>query len=132
MSVRAYGATCPELFENAAEAMFAIGRDLSAIPPRYSRPLVAPGDTVEELLANWLEELLHVGKLEGFAWSFSIVDRLETGGVQGSASGLPLNEVETSHRTVTGIHRPTSDVVSIPDGYWVEIDFVTGTPVRVL
>jgi SHS2 domain-containing protein len=126
LAMRAYGSTRYELFEHAGEAMFSVGRDLGAIPPRYSRPLVAPGDTHEELLANWLDELLYLGRAEGLEWSSCIVDRLEEGGVQGSAAGLPAAEVVRTGPIVTGVRRLATDLVPIPGGWWVDIEFDTG------
>ena len=130
--IRAYGPTLPELFENAADAMFAMGRDLTGIPPTYSRPLVAPGDSYEELLFNWLDELLYVGSAESLVWSSNFVDRLEVGGVQGSASGQPSSNVPPAQGAVSEVVDVRSDIVAIPDGYWVEVEFAIGTPLRAL
>ena len=128
--MRGYGPTLPELFENCAEAMFGIGRALTEIPSTYSRPLVAPGDTYQELLSNWLEELLYVGRTEALVWSSSFVDRLEPGGVQGSASGQPTANVAPASQVAIGVRRVRSDIVSIPEGHWVEVEFDTGGTLR--
>lgn len=129
---RAYGSTRYELFESAAEAMFSVGRDLAAIPSTYSRPLVAPGDTYEELLANWLAELLHLGVHEGLVWSSCMVDRLEVGGVQGSASGLPEADVDRLGEIAVAVDRLESGIVEIPDGWWVEVALELDRGLRVV
>ena len=121
--VRAFGSTLAELFENASEAMFSIGTDRSEIPPTYSRPLVAPGDTWAELLGNWLDELLAAASVEGLVWSSCMIDRLESGGVQGSAAGLPAAQVTPTGPRVSAVRRPVADPVPIPDGYWVDVVF---------
>ena len=120
-TVRAYGVTHQELFENAALGVFALMWPVASIPPRYARPLVAPGDTLEELLANWVGELLHVGREEGLALSYFVVDRLEPGGVQGSAAGLPTHEVGRSGRVPVRVAGPASAFVSIPEGFWADL-----------
>ncbi len=129
---RVYGSTRYELLENAGEAMFSVGRDLTSIPPTYSRPLVAPGDGYEELLENWLVELLHLAAQESMVWSYCVVDRLEPGGVQGSASGQPHGRVRPGGPVVTGIAGLESPIVEIPDGWWVDVAFVVDRDLRVV
>lgn len=129
---RAHGPTRMELFEHAAEAMFSVGRDLGVIPSTYSRPLVAPGDTFEELLVNWLEELLHLGDVEAMVWSSCMVDRLEVGGVQGSASGQPASTVAPAGPTVIAVAGLGTDIVALPEGWWVDVAFVVDGGLRVV
>jgi SHS2 domain-containing protein len=83
--------------------------------------MVAPGDTLDELLVNWVEELLHLSREEGLALSYFVVDRLEPGGVQGSAAGLPTHEVEQLGRVPVRVVGPASPVVSIPEGFWADL-----------
>lgn len=126
------GATESELFEVAAAAMFSLGFEIAGVPPRHSRPLVAPGDRIEELLVNWLEELLVLSHEEQIVFSYFTVDRLEEGGVQGSAAGMPIDQVVRSPRQVDGVDeaRPPI-VVEVPDGFWVEVAFVVGPRLRI-
>lgn len=84
------GATLPELFENAAYAVFDLTFELADVAPTYSCPLAAPGDGRSELLVNWLNQLLAESERSGIAFCLFMVDRLEDGGVQGSASGMPI------------------------------------------
>lgn len=123
LRVLAFGPTRGELFENAAFAMYDQGFDIAPVPPRYSRPIVSPGDTHVELLANWLDELLFLGRQEGLVWSSFAVDRLEEGGIQGSASGMPEAEVEARSVAVAGLAGLPGELVRIPDGWWVELAF---------
>jgi SHS2 domain-containing protein len=129
--VLAYGASLGEVFENAAYAMFDIGYDLSAVTPTYARPVVAAGDTVEQLLIAWLGEILAMSRIEGIIPSFFMVDRLEEGGVQGSASGLFTPDVAGRGRIVAGVRTDAPEFVEIPDGYWVELRFETENPLRI-
>ena len=124
-----YGVTLSEVFEHAAEAMFALTVDIAAIPPTYSRPIVAPGDTVVELLVNWLEELRYVGHREGIVWSWFVVDRVEEGGVQGSASGMPSGDAPHRSEIVTSVEVVSEGVVDVPEGLWVELEFAVGPPI---
>lgn len=128
--VRAFGATIGEVFEQAAYAMFDLGYELENVPPTYARPIVAAGDTIEELLVGWLRELLAMSLAEGIIPSFFVVDRLEEGGVQGSASGRFTSEVVTRTRVVGDVLTHSPEFVEIPDGFWVELRFESVSPLR--
>ena len=128
--VVAFGTTRAELFEHAAFAMFDLGYDLSAVPSTYSRPVVAPGDTWSELLRNWLDELLFLSKREGLVWSSFAVDRLEEGGVQGSAGGMPAGEVPLRNEQVSAVETPHPSLVAVPEGWRVELEFSTRRRLR--
>ncbi|NNK92705.1 MAG: hypothetical protein HKO87_09760 [Acidimicrobiia bacterium] len=118
----ATGSTLPELFEHAASAGFSLVADPADLTPTYPWPVVAPGDTMDELLTNWIDELALVAQEEGIVPCFFVVDRLEEGGVQGSLSGLPDAEVETNGR-IHGVSIAEPSIVSVPNGYWVELEF---------
>lgn len=120
-TVKVMGSTRAELFEHAGLAVFALSYDLSAVKPTYSRPVVAPGDTMDELLVNWIDELLAWSRSEALVWSYFVVDRLEVGGVQGSASGLPRTEVPALSRLVTRAELTGTGIVEIPNGWWTEL-----------
>ena len=122
--MRVTGPTIYELVENAAAAMFSIGYDLSAIPPTYSRPLVAPGETIPELIGGFLEELILLGREEGIVWSQAVIDRCEVGGVQGSAAGRFLSEV-VRHGPVAVSVASVDPVVEVPAGFWTEMVLAT-------
>ena len=51
-AIVAYGATRHELFENAAYGMFDLMYDLAALKPQRDRPVMAGGDTIDELLVE--------------------------------------------------------------------------------
>ena len=128
--IRAYGASVGEVFENAALGMFAIGYELEAVPPTYARPIVAVGDTIPILLVAWLEELIAMSAHEQVVPSFFMVDRLEEGGVLGSASGLFASDVVRRDRLVVGVSTRRPEFVEIPDGWWVDLRFTTQSALR--
>jgi len=59
----AYGDTLEEVFENAAFAMFDMVFDLSGASGRHTRPVVADGDTPEELQMRGEPFTLRVGEV---------------------------------------------------------------------
>ena len=131
VTMRAFGSTTYELVEHASMAMFSVGRDLGVIAPTHSRPLVAPGDSYIELMRNWFDELLLLGDEEDLAWSQATVDRLEEGGIQGSAAGLYRGDVMAQGPVVQRVG-DIGSVVEIPDGLWVDLLFETGPRLRVV
>jgi len=120
-TLRVHGVTLEELFEEAGYAVFDQGHRLEEIPATYSRPVIAAGDSPGELLAAWIDELLAMSEGARIIPSYFVVDRLETGGVQGSAAGLPVAEVSRQGRAVTGLAGPLPSPVRIPDGWWVDL-----------
>lgn len=124
--LRVQAATLFELFEHAAYAVFDQGWRLSEVPATYSRPVIAAGDTAAELLAAWLEELIAMSRVEQLVPSFFVVDRLEEGGVQGSASGLPADEAPRRASTAEDLQPVVADPVSVPEGWWVDITMSPG------
>jgi SHS2 domain-containing protein len=123
LAIRAFGATLPELFEHAAYAVFDQGYRLDEIPPTYSRPVIAAGDTMDALLCHWLEELLGMSRAEGIVPSYFVVDRLEEGGVQGSAAGLLVAETVPRQRRVVAVG--SVRVVEHGAGAWCELELET-------
>lgn len=119
----AYGSTAFELFEHAAYGMFDLMTDLEDVPSRYSRPIVAAGDTVEELLVNWLSNLLAESEIHELVFSAFAVDRLEEGGVQGSAGGMPWDGIELRGAPIKAVTYHDLAVVEIPDGWWARVIF---------
>ena len=126
---RVQGATLEELFELAGLATFDIAWDLTGVTATYPRPIVGAGDTPGELLACWIEELLGAAARDGIAFSSFAVDRLEEGGVQGSAAGLYANDVPRTNVRVTGLAVPP-EPVAVPEGWWVDLTFTTERTLR--
>ena len=69
VGLKAYGATLPELFVNAARGMIALALEPQEVRPAQCRPLAARGEDLEELLVHFLSEILYALDAEG--WQFS-------------------------------------------------------------
>ncbi len=59
IGVRVYGASVKELFKNAAFSMFDIIADLEGIRGSVEIDVELKAESPEELLVNWLDELLY-------------------------------------------------------------------------
>ena len=67
-AIRAYGGSLAEVFESAAEAMFFLIIDTSTATVGGTRDVAVTGFDTEELLANWLRELLFLYETEQLAF----------------------------------------------------------------
>jgi len=74
VGVKAYGKTLSEAFENAAKAMFDIITDSSEIENigQYNIELEAPD--LEQLLVDWLSELLFLNSAKNIVFGFFKVE----------------------------------------------------------
>lgn len=74
VGVKAYGKTLSEAFENAAKAMFEIITDNSEIDSigQYNIELSAPD--LEQLLVDWLNELLFINSTKNLVFGFFKVE----------------------------------------------------------
>lgn len=111
----AYGSTLAELFENAAYGTAARAGIDGAGAPLYDVPVMAIGDSPEDLLADWLIQLGERAAEARLTFSSFTIARLEEGGVQGAASG---------YRGQTGAswaEWTVEVVVAAGDGFWARL-----------
>ncbi len=75
----AYGKTLKEVFENAAEALFSVICQMDKVQPKICREIEMEADNVEELMFDWLQELIARVDIEDMFFSrFEIVEISET------------------------------------------------------
>lgn len=68
VGIRAYGNTLSECFENAARGMFAIITDNSEIDSVGEYRIEVSSDNLENLLVDWLSELLFLNSAHGLVF----------------------------------------------------------------
>lgn len=110
----AYGTTLAELFENAAYGAASHAGNDPAEGPLYDVPVMAIGDSAEDLLGDWLVQLGEHAAATRLTLSSFTVARLEEGGVQGSASGYRAQPEPWSEWSV-------ETVVAVGDGFWARL-----------
>ncbi len=69
IAFEAYGKNLNELFENAAIALFEIMTDINKVEAKKSVRIEIDGSNVEELLFNWLNELIFYVDAENMFFS---------------------------------------------------------------
>jgi len=66
LGLQVWGQTLPELFVNAAEGMCDMYVELEAVQPREEQTVVAEGYDLEEVLVDWLRQLLYGIEVDHF------------------------------------------------------------------
>ena len=75
----AYGKTLKEVFENAAEALFSVICQKEKVEPKIARDIEMEAESVEELMFDWLQELIaRVDIEEMFFSKFEVFEVSET------------------------------------------------------
>jgi SHS2 domain-containing protein len=102
-SFRAYGADLPQLFENAAYAVFALeGAPMEAgAAPEIERPVAVQGLDRQALLVNWLSELLYMQESFRETYRDFHVDSLSPTHLQAHATAVRGGKIDKLVKAVT-------------------------------
>jgi SHS2 domain-containing protein len=75
MGIQVYGESLSLLFQHAAEGLSHIITAPEKIREKESRPISLRADAIEELLVNWLNELIFLFETDGFLFRrFEVLD----------------------------------------------------------
>jgi SHS2 domain-containing protein len=104
IGIIAYGKTLSELFENAALGMFEIITSLEKVKILQEEEIKVESESIEELLVEWLRELLWRFNTGGLYKEF-VVSKLTPHFLQGWIKGEKFNPsqhfIQTEIKTVT-------------------------------
>ena len=99
LGVEVHGKTANELFANAAFAVFDILADLKHVSPIVERKIVVDGEGWEDLLVNYLREILYMYNGEGLLLKeFSVVD-IDPRHLEGKVAGEPFDPAKHTINT---------------------------------
>ncbi|MFO8007860.1 MAG: archease [Candidatus Brocadiia bacterium] len=105
VGIRAWGSDLTELFEQAAAGLIEMLLNPGTVEPEQSRPVEVAGDSPEDMLVSWLEELLFAFEAEEFAPADARVDSLADAALRGTIRGEPLDrsrhELRSAVKAVT-------------------------------
>lgn len=117
--IKAYGKSLEELFVNAALATFATVVELDSIDENMSMEINVEADTLEELIVEWLRELLFQQEVEEIFFNRVKIQEITETNVSAIAYGEPIDlekhEFNTEIKNVT-YHKLS--VKKIEDGTW--------------
>ncbi len=91
VGVHAWGPSLEACFRQGALGMFDLMVPLTAVAPEESREVSAQGETPEALLVNWLNELLFLHDVEGFAVRDVTVSPIEGRRLHAILAGEPVD-----------------------------------------
>lgn len=126
VGIRAYGKDLNEAFENAAIGMFDIITDMEKVEAIGEYRIVIEASDLEQLLVDWLSELLYIHTVKQVMFSnFSVEIEGEEGKwlLKGGASGEDYDEEK--HPYDTEIKAVTHHILEIRknEGYRVQVLF---------
>jgi SHS2 domain-containing protein len=105
VGVKVWGTTLRELFANAAYAMFSIITDMEKIQETSIQPVEVESQNYEELLVEWLRELLYLCSVKEKLFRRFEIEELEETRLKALCHGEPLDlerhQLQTEIKTVT-------------------------------
>ena len=118
----ARGKTRDDLFVQAAEGMFSLMYEPTGSPTR-SVAVAVGAESIEELLVEWLSELLYLSESREIAMERFEIERFEDGRVQGSASGTSFDRVQLTGPPVKAVTYHQLEVSEGPEGFRARLIF---------
>ncbi len=116
VQIQAFGSTADEIFENSATALFEQIADLSRVKPKGEEEIKLEAKTVEELLVDFLNELVFLHSTMNFLFcEFKV--RIEGNKLQCTASGEKIDR--RRHELRSDVKAVTYHMLefNIRDGY---------------
>ncbi|MBI3894901.1 MAG: archease [Acidobacteria bacterium] len=124
VGIKAYGNSLQELFVNAARGLISLASGFPEASSTQRFSLSACGEDYEELLVNWLSEILYYIDAEGWIFSDFKIHRLESEFLEGEALGE--RHAEAAHRLRTSVKAVTYHQISVrqtPNGWEAVVYF---------
>lgn len=78
LGIEVYGEGLQELFSNAGFALFDIMTDISKVKETTKKVITVEGNDLEQLMVNWLNELLYLYDVEGMLFKGFDVQEVES------------------------------------------------------
>jgi SHS2 domain-containing protein len=105
LGILVFGGDLEELFTNAGEAFFTIITDLRRVRESTERIIRVESTNLEDLMVNWLGELLYLHDVDGLLFKSFSIDELRDGTMKARARGEAFHEgrhvIKTEIKAVT-------------------------------
>ena len=105
LGILVYGKDLQELFTNAGEAFFTIITDLRRVRESTERTIQIESSNLEDLMVNWLGELLYLHDVDGLLFKSFSIDELRNRTMKARAKGEVFQEgrhvIKTEIKAVT-------------------------------
>ncbi len=106
-----YGDTLSELFSNAGFAMFDIITDITTVDPKDPYIVKVEGVDKEQLLVNWLGELLYLYDIKSLLFRDFLISTMNENQLTATIRGEKY--IETKHTINTEIKAVTHHALSV-------------------
>ena len=118
------GASEEKLFANAASAVFDIITDLGRVEPRETRRVLVEGDSREDLLINFLREVLYLYNGERWLLKEIRVIKIDEKALEAEARGEPFDEHKHEiFKEIKAVTYHQAEVRNTPDGWAARVIF---------
>jgi SHS2 domain-containing protein len=119
LGVRIHGTTLPALFTNAARALYAGMGEFQTTSDRRLKLVELGAETVEDLLHDWLAELLFEFTAHGMLGERFEFARLDTGRLVATVRGAPVDFAQSLARAeIKAVTYHQLRVEQMLDGTW--------------
>jgi SHS2 domain-containing protein len=119
IGVRVHGETLPALFENAAAALYAAMGELARGPGTSQWTLELEAPTLEDLLHDWLAELLFDLAAHNLVYDERTVTGISPVGLTATLRGGPVDLARSAARAeIKAVTYHQLRVAELPDGTW--------------
>lgn len=116
----AYGHDLPEVFANAAEAMFSVICDLRRVSGKKSLGVSVQGKGKEELMISWLQELIGLVDTKGMFFSKFVILEVDEKHLLAKIYGEEMRP-ETGETVVKAVTYYKFKFEQTPAGYVVRV-----------
>ena len=124
VGLRIYGGTLAELFANAGRGLMALAIEPQRIEEKEQLPISATGSDLEQLLVNWLSEILYHMDAEGWLFARFSIKACSPTAIAGE--GLGERQDPASRRRAVAVKAVTYHQLSVrqtPDGWEAVVYF---------
>lgn len=91
ISVKIYAASLKDIFIQSSVAMMDLICNIDKVKPMKSFNIKVSGISNEQLLVNWLQEILYLHEVRNFLFCKFIINSIKDGVITGSAIGEKLD-----------------------------------------
>ena len=97
VGLRVYARSLPELFANAGLGLMALAIEPQRFNEKERIPLSVTGSDIEQLLVNWLSEILYYMDTEGWAFTGFAITECSATAITAAGWGERRHPAERSH-----------------------------------
>lgn len=124
IGIETYGENLFELFRNSAFALFDIIADIKGIKESIEINVDLEGFDLEELMINWLSELLYLSQTKGYIFREAYIDNITNISLKASVKGEFFNpDIHKFKMEIKGVTYHMLEVKKKKNGWIARVIF---------